>query len=352
MVVAAPNDAITGSALAMRGILREHGGSEIFALHVHPELADNVYSWRDYPYFIPADSDPITMVHVSMGDDNFLPFLAEIPGRFVISYHNVTPSRYFKRWDAGTARLLDIGRRYLRDLRDRVVFALADSEFNASDLRDAGYSDVRVGGLVLDIDRHLTATEPGALPDVGDGPLILSVGQLYPHKRPDLLLAAFHTLITDFQHDAHLVLAGAARLPAFERALCSYVGRLGLGDAVTMTREIPDAELVAWFRRADLFVTVSEHEGFCVPLVEAMYFDVPILARNCAAIPETVGDAAILVPEGANANQIAAVMSEMLDRPGALASLVERGRMRRTEFTYEASRRKLWGALGEGAACS
>jgi glycosyltransferase involved in cell wall biosynthesis len=350
VVVVAPNDAVTDSVLALRSLLRQRGPSEVFALHVHPELAGEVHLYSDYPYFKPADPDPLTIVHVSMGDDAFLPFLAQIPGRFVLYYHNITPSGYFTSWDPATARVLEVARRYIGDLRDRVVYAIATSEYCASELRKAAYTDVRIGGLPLDVER-LTTIRPAVIPEVGDGPVVLSVGQLYPHKRPDLLLAAFHRLVTCFRPDARLVIAGAARLPAFESAVRGFVNRLGLGPCVLMTGEIPAAELVAWLRRADLFVTVSEHEGFCVPVVEAMFFDVPILGRDCAAIPETMGDAGILLPFGAGPTALARVMSAMLENPDALENLRDRGRIRRRNFTREASRKRLVEALSGASGC-
>jgi glycosyltransferase involved in cell wall biosynthesis len=349
-VVAAPNDAVTGSTLVLREILRKHGPSEVFTIHVHPDLAGEVHPYRDYPYFKPAEPDPVTIVHISMGDDAFLPFLAEIPGRFIVYYHNITPSEYFVSWDAGTARMLKLGRSYVTDLQDRVLYAIAASEYSASELRDAGYDDVRVGGLPLDMER-LIAIRPAPIPDLGGGPVILSVGQLYPHKRPDLLLAAFHRLVSGYRPDARLVIAGAARMPAFERALTRYVDRLGLASCVTITGEIPEAELMAWFRRADLFVTLSEHEGFCVPLVEAMFLDVPILGRDWAAVPETMGEAGILLPPNTGPTALARVVAAMLENPDALESLRSRGRIRREAFTREACRRRLEESLTGPKTC-
>jgi glycosyltransferase involved in cell wall biosynthesis len=350
-VAAAPNDAVTNAALALRRILCEYGRSEIFALHVHRDMADEVHFYRDYPFFKPTDPDPVTIVHVSMGDDSFLPFLAEIPGRFILYYHNITPAGYFASWDPQTVRMLDVGRRYIRVLRDRVIRTIATSDYSASELYEAGYTDVRVGGLALDVER-LTTLPPAPVPDVGDGPVVLSVGQLYPHKRPDLLLAAFHRLVTELRPDARLTIAGPARLPGFARQVSRYVDRLGLGPCVVITGEIAAEELVAWYRRADLFVTVSEHEGFCVPVVEAMFFDVPILARDCAAIPETVGEAGILVPSGTGPTALARVMSAMLDDRDALDSLRDRGRVRRRAFTREACRQRLFEAMTGAPECS
>lgn len=335
LVTASPGDAVTNAACQIRSLLRRHGTSEIFAFNIHGDLLGDVLPTSEYSDFAPSDPDPVTLVHVSMGDDRLLPFLDGVPGRFILSYHNVTPSHFFAPWDPAMARLLEQGRRSLELLRDRTVLALADSSFNAADLHRVGYRSVRVGGLILGLERLLDVA-PTPLPGPIDGPVVLSVGQLYPHKRADLMVAAFHQLVTRHRPDAHLVLAGSNRLPPFSAALGRFVDRLGLGPRVTITGHLDDAELVAWFRRADVFVLASEHEGFCIPLVEAMLFDVPIVARANAAIPETVGDAAVLVPGDAGPGAFAAVVAEVLDDEPARRALIARGRQRRAAFSSEA----------------
>jgi glycosyltransferase involved in cell wall biosynthesis len=118
------------------------------------------------------------------------------------------------------------------------------------------------------------------------------------------------------------------------------VDRLGLASKVTVTGHISEEELVAWYRRADLFVVASEHEGFCVPLIEAMQFDIPIVARANGAVPETLGDAGVLVPGDTGPSTLAAVIAAVLDDDLARDALRARGRARRSAFTAEACRRR------------
>lgn len=346
VATAAPGDAITNSVLEIRSLLREFGSSEVFACNVHDDLQGDVHPVGDYDSHEPGEARPLTLVHVSMGDDRFLPFVCRLPGELIVSYHNLTPPAYFAPWDAPTAQRLEAGRRYLPLLRDRTVAALADSTFNATDLRAAGYTRVRVGGLILGTE-HLAGRAPADIGPAPAGPVVLSVGQLYPHKRPDLLVAAFHQFLRHHGPDGHLVLAGSDRLPAYATALRRYVDRLGLGGRVTVTGHIPDAALVAWYRRADLFVTVSEHEGFCVPLAEAMQFDVPIVARDNGAVAETLGGAGLLLPGDTGPSRLAAALAAVVDDEPAKRELVARGRVRRRAFSAEAGRRRFLEALAE-----
>jgi glycosyltransferase involved in cell wall biosynthesis len=350
LVTAAPGDAVTNAALQIRSALRERCPSELFACHIHPALAREVHPFVQYPAGLPPGSVAFTIVHISIGDPDFLSLVLELPGMFILSYHNLTPAEYFEAWSPETARLLELGRHTLQLLRDRTALAMADSGFNAADLVAAGYREVRVVGLVLDPEKLLRVpADPAVLAHAAtfDGPRILTVGQLYPHKRSDLVLAAFHVLLTRYQPDAHLVLAGAARLHPYEVAVRQYIDRLGLGGRATVTGEIRSEELAAWYRSADLFVIASEHEGFCVPLVEAMWFDVPILARSNGAVPETLGDAGILVPGDTGPSALAYAMGAVLEDEDARAELQERGRRRREIFAVDPTRSRFLAALNE-----
>jgi glycosyltransferase involved in cell wall biosynthesis len=178
------------------------------------------------------------------------------------------------------------------------VLAVADSAFNARELEQLGFGRVPVSPLILDL-AGLTAGEPDPKTErelaAIDGPLLLFVGQVLPHKRPDVLVAAHHVLSTYLQPEAHLAIVGAFRLPGYAAVVRGFALELNL-SSVRLTGRVSRDELVAFYRRADLLVTASEHEGFCVPLLEAMAFDVPIVAAASAAIPETLDGAGLLVP--------------------------------------------------------
>jgi L-malate glycosyltransferase len=256
-------------------------------------------------------------------------------------YHNITPSEYFTPYAPHFAELLADGRRELKDVRDRVELALAVSPYNATELEELGYENVRVSPLVVDPAR-LRAIEPhpvlaDELSRRHDGPVFLFIGQLLPHKRPDLLVEAFHVLSTHHAPDATLFLVGAPRIDSYHRAIRRLIRELSLPNAF-LVGGVSDERLVAYLRRADVFVTASEHEGLCVPLLEAMAFEVPVLARRYAAVPDTVGGAGLLLPRDSGPLLLAEAMLELVQNQPLRADLVARGQRRLGDFDPEQAR--------------
>lgn len=354
LVSASPGDAVTNEALALRPTLRWLGESEIFALYYDPSLAGDVQPLDDYERSAPASragaSEDVLIVHGSIGEPAVAAFLAERPERIVLRYHNISPAEPFRRYDPAFASLLDEGRREVEALRPRVALALADSTFNATDLEAMGYQGVRVSPLVVDPGAlHEVAPDPATVHHLAtevDGPVLLFVGQLLPHKRPDFLVQAFHILVTYIEPDARLILVGPARLPRYQAAVQHLVHELSLPGA-WVAGSVSRESLAAFYRRADAFVTASEHEGFCVPVLEAMAFDLPVLARDAGAIGETVGDAALLLPLEAGPTLLAEAMAQLLADDGLRAGLVERGRRRLEHFEPEFSADTFLGHLAE-----
>lgn len=335
LVTASPGDAITNSALELRDLLRRLGPSHVFARYIHPEVAGEVVPLREYDRRRASyHHDDVLLFHASIGEPHVFSFINERPERIVLVYHNISPSKPFLPYDPAFAGLLEAGRQELVALRDRVILALADSQYNAEELLALGYRDVRVSRLIIDTESMLRIDpDPRMvswLDDI-DGPVVLFVGQILPHKRPDLLLKAFHVLVTYLQPDAHLLLVGANRLPAYAHALELFRRELNLG-AASFRGSLDQAAWAAHYRRADVFVTASEHEGFLVPVVESMAFGVPLVARAHAAIPETMGDAGVLLPPSDDPVLMAEAIAEVLDNDVLRADLVRRGEKRLDEF--------------------
>ena len=339
LVSASPGDAITNEAFALRPVLRRLGESEIFARYFDAGLSGDVVPLdgyeRRYPAGTAGAADDVLIVHASIGEAAVAGFLAGRPERLVLRYHNISPAGSFRPYDPAFAALLDQGREEVAALAPRVALALADSAFNAADLAAMGYAGVRVSPLVVD---------PGALcglePDPATahhlatevaGPVLLFVGQVLPHKRPDRLVQAYHVLVTHLDPDARLILVGPARLPRYGDAVQHLVRELSLPGAWVTGPVSPEA-LAAFYRRADAFVTASEHEGFCVPVLEAMAFDLPVGARAAGAIPETAGDAALVVPLDGGPFLLAEAMHALLHDAALRAGLVGRGRSRLAHF--------------------
>jgi glycosyltransferase involved in cell wall biosynthesis len=343
LVSASPGDAITNSAFELRSLLRRIGPSDIYARYIHEDLADEIFPLGDYVHWRSArPHDDLLLFHASIGEPELLAFLTERPERLVVVYHNISPSGPFLTYDPAFAGLLDGGRRELEVLADRAALALADSTFNAEELRAIGYRDVRVSPLIVDVQRLLTVEpDPGTsnhLTTQLEGPVVLFVGQLLPHKRPDFLIESYHVMVTELEPTAHLILVGSdRRLPRYVTALRHLINELNLTRA-WITGGVTAEELAAFYRRADLFATASEHEGFCVPLLEAMAFDVPVLARGCGAVPETLGDAGLLLPADAGPTLAAEAMAEILGNDQLRQELISAGHRRLCHYAPERAR--------------
>src|SRR5438132_12844558 len=332
LVAASPGDAITNMALGTRRLLRRVGPSEIYARHIAPALLDDVLPRTEYRPRHPLRS--VLIFHASIGQSEVQEFLTSRSEPLVLVYHNITPCHYFEPYDQAFADLLAQGRREVERLRPRVVSAIAASRYNARELEQMGYRDVRVVPPIVKL-RHLSTVEPRASTmhhlEALDGPILLSVGQLLPHKRPDFLVQMMHIAATYQEFDGYLMLVGHQRLERYTRAIREQIQELNL-DRVHVVGAVDESDLAAMFRSADAVVTASEHEGFCLPLLEAMTFEKPIVARACAAIPETVGDGALLLPADRGPAFFAEAVTEMLANEPLRRELVAGGGRRLAEL--------------------
>lgn len=349
VVSASPGDAVTNSALAFQTLLQKVGPSGVFARYIDDRLAGTVFPLSVYETC--ASPDDLLIYHLSIGEPEVVQFLLSRRERLVVVYHNITPPEYFAELDPAFAGLLACGRAELEVLRDRATLALAVSAYNARELEAIGYDDVRICPLPVDLpalrsvvpDAN-TASELAAL----DGPMILFVGQLLPHKRPDLLLQAYHVLTTYLLPDAHLVLLGPGRLERYRRALITLAAEMNLHRA-RIPGWLTVEQLAAYYRRADVFATMSEHEGVCVPLLEAMSFDVPVVARAFGAIPETMGGAGLLLPAEDDPVLCAEAIEEILTDHDLRKRLATRGRQRVNDFSVNAAHATFLGHLASVA---
>jgi glycosyltransferase involved in cell wall biosynthesis len=331
LVVASPGDAITNVALALRDLLRKVGPSEIYARHVDPRLNDDVMPLDRYAS---RHVRNVLIFHASMGQPDVHEFLLARRETIVLWYHNITPPEYFEPYDLAFASLLSAGRLELTALRPQVALAIADSAYNARELQAVGYRNVRVIPPMMGT-RHLQEVEPRASTvehlATFDAPIFLSVGQLLPHKRPDFLIEAMHISETYLHMANHLLLVGHQRIPRYTRAVRDQVRELNV-SRIHVVGSVDEPELAAMFQSADVVVSASEHEGFCLPLVEAMRYGKPIIARACAAVPETVDGAALLLPDYAGPAMYADAMLELTANPPLGEALTARAAERVAEL--------------------
>lgn len=295
VVGAAPGDAITDSAFLLHDRLRLLGPARIYAEHREPGLRRGVLPLSEMSSR-PNAARPLVF-HASMGS---WPVLRAVEREtdIVLVYHNFSPPEPFAAFAPAVASDLVRARWELERIRPRVRLAIAVSEFNAGELRDLGFTDVVVIPPTPDVFRLSNRTPDVAMlqriSSWGDGPLVLSVAQLLPHKRVDRTLAAFAVLQQEFRPDARLALVGTDRFSTYSASLRSLAESLGIREPQFLGK-VTDEELAALYLRADVLLTLSDHEGFCVPVVEAMTLGVPVIASDRAALPDTVDDAGIIV---------------------------------------------------------
>ena len=212
----------------------------------------------------------------------------------VVNYHNVTPPEYYAPWDNGMARHQLLAQTQLRELAPRAALGLAVSTFNEAELRAAGF---RHTAVVPPADMLPAGAAPALAvrPPKREGARWLSVGRLAPNKAIELAVMAL--LVTRAHHDpqATLHVVGRSAVSSYTAALQRFVDELGLHAAVTFSGAVSDDALVARMRAADVLMATSRHEGFGVPVLEAMSSGLPVVANEAGALPEVVGDAGLLV---------------------------------------------------------
>ena len=285
-------DAIGDSARLMRDAFRRWGHrADVYALELDADLQGDGLPWPP-PAATAADT---VILHYALPSP-LTGALASHPGRRVLIHHNITPPEFFAEWDPEMARICALGRSELAGLRDVVQLGLGDSEYNRRELEEAGFAATGVLPIFLDFDRYREPPDPVFARMLGDGRKnVLFVGRVAPNKRHDQIIRLAACWKRFISPDLRLVLVGKSpRTPGYANALRSLLYELGFTSAeVLFTGHVTHAELLACYASAHVFVSMSEHEGFGVPLVEAMLMDVPILARRCTAVPHTLGDAGV-----------------------------------------------------------
>ena len=290
----AVGDAITNSMLLTRDLLRHLGfASEIYVEHRDPLLADELRLMPE----LPEHDGYVLLVHHSMGYGPFDRIVA-LPAAKVLMYHNITPEHLLA--DSPTYQhYARVGRLQLAYWRGRVTAALADSEYNALELRTLGFDAPRACMLLFSLDALRTRVAVRGQGHRAAAFTVLFVGRVAESKGQDVLIEAFAAFRAGYGSPCRLVLVGrhGDHADPFMRRLRTAVAAHALEAEVMFTGLVSDAELDAWYDAADLFVSASRHEGFGVPLVEAVAHRVPVLACPGGAVEYTLGDAPGMLPD-------------------------------------------------------
>lgn len=334
----APGDAITDLARLYQGALRSWGYASDIYYSAHAALSVAAVG-RPLAAFPETDNpgDGI-LLHYSI-HSAAAEFVLRQPQRLIMLYHNVTPARYFLGLNSLNLYLAFLtwqARRKLPGLAPRTELALAVSEYNRSELERMGFGSTAVLPLAVDWSRYETPPDQAILDRYGGspGPTFLFVGRIAPNKHQEDVIRAFQLFKERVDARARLFLVGSHQGNGrYYGWLRRRVGKAGLSDVV-FTGRVSHAELVAYYRLADLFVCMSEHEGFGVPLLESMYFDVPVLAYAAGAIPETLGGSGALIAEK-SFDQIVDRMAQLVRDEELRRGVIARQRERLADFTTE-----------------
>jgi glycosyltransferase involved in cell wall biosynthesis len=260
----------------------------------------------------------------------------------LVNYHNITPAALLRDWEPAVAYEVELGRTQLARLAPQSRFAVADSAFNESELRVLGYEGTAVVPLLIDMQSKSDEPDPELARSLArrkqrdGGADLLYVGKISPHKAPHDLVKMLDVLRRTDDPAARLHLVGSPLGETYEPALRGFIDDLGLTDVVTLPGSVSGAELEAYFQAADVFVMASDHEGFCVPLAEAMGHGVPIVAYGVTAVPETVGGAGLVLPDK-SAVPFAAAVGRVLRDEALQRVLAAAGRARAAGFDLPAS---------------
>jgi L-malate glycosyltransferase len=331
-------DAISGEVLALQRALQSQNiTGEIFALNVHPRYKSTAVAIGNELHFGEAIKQGDTLVlHYSLGSPLNEYFINLKGHKKVLIYHNITPARWFAAINSRVAKDITEGIKDLVPMCKAADIVIADSEFNQSELLALGISS-RLLELPLDPMRWNKPSNTGIseLLKAGDTVEVLHVGRLAPNKCIEDVLKTFYFFHHYVEKNSRLWLVGIdIDTEIYSFALKRLTYELGLEESVRFTGAVADEELKSFYEGADLYLCMSEHEGFCLPVVEALHFEALVFAFNAGALPRTLGGAGVLFSQKRFA-ALAEVMGEVWKDKELRTRMVAAGKQRVAELSYE-----------------
>ena len=327
-------DAIGNDTIALKGAIKEMGyNTEIYTENIDKRLPDGIAKKADK--LRDLKKDDILIYHKSTGTD--LTFkLDRFKCRIIMVYHNITPPEFFRSYSIPATQLTELGYKGVDFLRDKVDYVMADSAFNKGELVKRGYTcPIDVRPILIKFEDYRQAPDEATVKKFSDGKKnLVFVGRIAPNKKQENVIKAFYCY-KKLDHESRLILVGSARgMENYQERLMKYARALGIGDDVIFPGHIKFSEILAYYHVADAFVCMSEHEGFCVPLVEAMFFDIPIIAYDTSAISDTLGGSGVLLDNN-DPVFAAEVINRVLTDEKLRESIIEGQRRRLEDFSYE-----------------
>ncbi len=327
-------DAVGRHTLRLRDASRARGfHSEIYVDTVDPETAAETAPVLSYAG---AAEKGDVVVYQFATASAMAPWLAGRSETLVVNYHNITPPELMVPWDNHLALGQLRAQGDLRLLAPRTALAVADSAYNQAHLAQAGFATTAVIPPSAALDPTVTTATGRAEPPGGGGARWLAVGRVSPNKAIESTIAALAVARAHGDLAATLQVIGKPATDSYVAALQRYVAEMGLADAVTFAGHASDATVASAYAAADVLVVTSEHEGFCVPVVEAMGAGLPVVAFDQGAVPEVLGGAGALVSDK-DPYALAAAIADLLADAPRRAALREAGRRRLAELDLESA---------------
>lgn len=286
-------DAVSNDIIEIRNILRDLGySSEIYAQEISPKCLNYIKPLSEYK----GNIDNIIIYHFALLGLDVTDLVKRLPDKKILVYHNITPTEFFNGYDSYLSNLCSKGRDELRSLIDHIDLAVGDSEYNCHELRKIGFRQIEALPVVVDVSKYADY-DPNLAADLSENNTInfLFVGRIAPNKKQDDVIKIFYYYNKYINSNSRLYLVGYKQVKKYVLELEDMIMRHNLSDKVFLTGLVDNKRLASYYRSSHIFLCMSEHEGFCVPLVEAMAFGIPVLAFAAAAIPDTLGNAGILL---------------------------------------------------------
>lgn len=324
-----PGDAIGNEAQEIKRVLNEWGyKSEIYAQNIHPKI--NAKKYTEYKKV--SSKENILIFHFSIGSE-VSEFVKKLPDKKIMIYHNITPPEYFYGVNETLVNLLENGKKELRSLVDHIDLAVGVSEYNMLELQEMGFKNTDVLPIIINFHEYSSPNKKLLSKYDDDFVNLLFVGRVTPHKRQEDVIKIFYyyKLINP---KSRLFLAGSYEgCEIYSDYLKKLIQDLNLKD-VHLLGKISFNDLISYYKLADIFICMSEHEGFCVPILESMYFEVPIIAYKSTAIPFTLENTGILVKEK-NYCEIAEMVNVLIEDEELRSTLVKKQKDRLENFKRE-----------------
>ncbi|WP_044975769.1 glycosyltransferase family 4 protein [Ruminococcus sp. HUN007] len=329
-------DAIGNDVIAKKHVIEDMGiETEIYAAHVAPKITEpGAYVIDKMPK---VNEDDIVIYHMGNGSPmNHM--VTELNCRRIMFYHNITPYEFF---GIDNVNSVENCRRGIEDMhthmKGKFDAYICASQFSKDDMVKMGYKEdlIDVIPIIVPFEDYSQTPDEAMMRKLSDGVTnILFVGRIAPNKKHEDIIRAFAYYKKNVNENSRLILVGSHDPNGmYYNDIVSYVEKLGVEDVV-FPGHISFAEILAIYSKADVFLCMSEHEGFCVPLVEAMTFGVPVIAYDACAVPETLGGSGVVVDDK-DPVFLSKVINEVVNNQEMRKTIIEAQKKRLEDFRYD-----------------